>query len=234
MSSHRRSFKENWAATGMITLLALLLCAIAPAQQKSIPQSSGRSTAERAANFERAERDQWQKPDEVIKALEVKNGTVIADIGAGSGYFSRRFAKAVAPQGKVYAVDIDKEILEYLEKRAREEKISNIEIVASKEDDPTLPENSIDLVFFADTTHHIANRVNFYRTLSKALKKGARMAIIDYPPEAHDKGFCRHLPEELVPTSQVISEAEEAGFKKAKEFDFLLPRQYFLVFEKKD
>jgi arsenite methyltransferase len=226
----RRAFGQAAAA---LIIAFVILVKFAAAQQKAIPKSSGQSAQERAANFERPERDRWQKPQEVIKVLELKDGTVVADIGAGSGYFSRRFAKAVAPSGKVYAVDIDKEILEYLRKRAQAEKITNIEIIVSKEDDPMLPADSIDLAFFADTTHHIANRVSFYRTLSKALKKGARMAIIDYPPEAHDKGFCHHLPEELVTASQVKSEAEEAGFKLVKEFDFLLPRQYFLVFEKR-
>jgi len=94
-----------------IATLVVLVQAGAIGQQKTIPNSTPRPIAERAANFERAERDEWQKPNEVIRVLGARNGMVVADIGAGSGYFSRRFAKAVAPGGKVYAVDIDKEIL---------------------------------------------------------------------------------------------------------------------------
>jgi len=215
-----------------IALVVLLASAGATGQQKTIPNSTPRPIAERAANFERAERDEWQKPNEVIKVLGARNGMVVADIGAGSGYFSRRFAKAVAPSGKVYAVDIDKEILEILKERAQQEKITNLQIVASKEDDPMLPENSVDLAFFVDSSHHIANRAAFYRTVGRALKKDGRLAILDYPPEAHDKGFCRHLPEELVPEWQTVQEANEAGFKLANVYTFI-ERQYFLVFAKK-
>src|SRR5262249_35865733 len=92
------------ASVVAIALVVLLSSAAATGQQKNIPNSTPRPIAERAANFERAERDEWQKPNEVIKALGARNGMVVADIGAGSGYFSRRFAKAVAPSGKVYAV----------------------------------------------------------------------------------------------------------------------------------
>ncbi|HEX2711459.1 MAG TPA: class I SAM-dependent methyltransferase, partial [Candidatus Acidoferrales bacterium] len=154
---------------------------------------------------------------------------VVADIGAGTGYFTRRFARAVAPNGKVYAVDIAADILGYLREQAEKQNIHNIEIVVSRKDDPMLPDSSVDLAFFCDTTHHIANRVNFYRKLSRALKEHGQMAIVDYPP---DTPRAPHAPEQLVPRSQVISEAEEAGFRPIKDFP-LLPKQYFLVFERK-
>jgi len=220
-----------------VTLLALAfsLPTYAQQQQTAMPRpTTARPVKERVASWERPDRDQWQKPNEVIKALKLKNGTVVADIGAGSGYFTRKFAPAVAPKGKIYAVDIAADILEYLRQEARKQNLNNIEYIVSKEDDPMLPKNSVDLAFFADTTHHIANRVNFYRKLLPAIKKGGRMAIIDYPPEAHAKGFCPHPPEELVPRAQVIREAEEAGFKLVREFTFIPEgRQYFLLFKKR-
>jgi len=218
-----------------IALLMLLVVGVSgglPAQQRSLPRSRELPLEERIAMWERPEREQWQKPEQVVQALGVREGMVIADIGAGSGYFSRRFARAVGPSGKVYAVDVDREILAYLQQEARRQGLENLQIIVSREDDPLLPEGSVDLAFFCDTTHHIANRVDYYKTLSRALKEGARMAIIDYPPEAHAQGFCPHRPEELVPRWQVIQEAEQAGFQLIEEFTFL-PRQYFLVFRKR-
>ncbi len=201
-----------------------------PAQQTAMPpRTQERPLEDRVRSMERPERDSWQKPDEVVKALDLKNGEVIADIGAGTGYFARRFAKAVAPDGTVYAVDIAADVLGYLKERADKEGLRNIITIVSVEDDPMLPENRIDLAFFCDTTHHIANRVPFYRKMGTGLKQHGRLVIIDYPPRAP---HTPHPPEQLVPRSQVISEAEEAGFKFVKEFKFL-PYHYFLVFEKK-
>ena len=215
--------------TGPLSLLLLFFAAVF-AQQKSMPPpSQDRPLADRIASMERPERDAWQKPDEVVKALALKNGDIVADIGAGTGYFTRRLAKAVAPGGKVYAVDIAADILGYLKERADKENLHNIIIDVSRPDDPLLPANSVDLAFFCDVTHHLENRTNYYRKLASALKLHARMAIIDYPPDAARKP---HPPEQLVPRSQVISEAEGAGFRFVKDFPFL-PYHYFLIFEKK-
>ena len=142
---------------------------------------------------------------------------------------------AVAPKGKVYAVDIAEDILGYLREEARKQNLNNIEIVVSKEDDPMLAEGTLDLAFFADTAHHIANRVQFYRKVSTALKKDGRMAILDIPSVAYERGLCPHKPEELVSREQAINEAEEAGFKLINEFKFLQEdRSYFLLFQKRD
>jgi arsenite methyltransferase len=215
-------------ATPLIALL--FFSASASAQQTSMPpKSEDRPLKDRIASMERAERDEWQKPDEVVKALDLKNREVVADIGAGTGYFTRRLARAVAPDGKVYAVDVAADILAYLQDRADRESIHNIVTIVSRPDDPLLPANSLDLAFFCDTTHHIDNRVDFYRKLFPALKLHGRMAIIDYPP---DSPHSPHKPEQMVPRSQVISEAEQAGFKFVKDFQFL-PYHYFLLFEKK-
>lgn len=217
--------------TGFVNPLMTLLVfsAMAHAQQTTMPpKSEDRPLNDRIASMERAERDEWQKPDEVVKALGLKNRDVVADIGAGTGYFSRRLARAVAPDGKVYTVDVAADILAYLRERADRENLHNIVTVVSRPDDPTLPANSIDLAFFCDTTHHIEHRVNFYRRLLPAVKEHGRMAIIDYPP---DSPHAPHKPEQLVPRSQVISEAEQAGFKFVKDFQFL-PYHYFLIFEK--
>jgi ubiquinone/menaquinone biosynthesis C-methylase UbiE len=214
---------------GLPILSMLLILAFASAQQKSMPpRTQDRPLQERIESMERAQRDEWQKPDEVVKALELKPGDVVADVGAGSGYFTRRIAKAVALGGKVYAVDVAADILDYLKERADREGLRNIVTIVSQPGNPMLPAKSVDLVFFCDTTHHIDHRVEFYRKLAPSVKAHGRMAIIDYPP---DSPHAPHKPEQLVPRSEVISEAEQAGFKFVKDFQFL-PYHYFLMFEK--
>ncbi len=211
------------------TFWLLVAASAALGQQTAMPPATGdRPLADRIASFENPERASWQKPDEIVAALKLKKGDVVADIGAGTGYFSRRFAKAVGPQGKVYAVDIAADILDYLKQEAGKQQLSNIETVVSREGDPLLPKDSVNLAFFCDVTHHVANRVEFYRKLAVAMKNKGRMAIVDYPP---DSPHHPHRPEELVPQSQVIAEAREAGFKLIHEYRFL-PRQYFLLFQK--
>ena len=198
-------------------------------QQRMPPRTQDRPLQDRIKSGERSERESWQKPDEVVRALSLRNGDAVADIGAGTGYFARRLATAVAPDGKVYAVDVAADVLGYLQEEARKEGIRNIVSIVSQEDDPLLPGNAVDLVFFCDTTHHIGNRTDFYRRMLPGLKRHARLAIIDYPPGAD---HAPHPPEQLVPRWQAISEAEEAGFKLVEEFPFL-PRQYFLIFERR-
>ena len=198
-------------------------------QERMPPKTQDRPLEDRIKSQERPERASWQKPDEIVRALELKNGDVVADIGAGTGYFTRRFAKAVAPDGKVYAVDVAADVLGYLQEQANQEGLHNIATIVSVEADPMLPKGTVDLAFFCDTTHHIANRVNFYRHMAPGLKEHGRMAIVDYAPGAERNP---HPVEELVPRSQVISEAEDGGFKLVKEYQFL-PYQYFLVFEKR-
>jgi ubiquinone/menaquinone biosynthesis C-methylase UbiE len=225
---NRKLFSTR-SANPLLLIAVLVFSPLAYAQQTVMPpKSEDRPLKDRIASMERAERDAWQKPDQVVKALDLKDGEVVADIGAGTGYFSRPLARAVAPDGSVYAVDVAADILAYLKERADQENIHNIKTIVSRPADPMLPVNSLDLAFFCDTTHHIEHRVDFYRKLFPAVKQHGRMAIIDYPP---DSPHAPHRPEQLVPRSQVISEAEEAGFKFAKDFQFL-PYHYFLIFEK--
>src|SRR5215831_14470165 len=191
-------------AKAALPIFVCLVTACAHQQEKMPPRTQDRPLDYRIQSQERAERASWQKPDEVVQALTLKNGEVIADIGAGTGYFSRPLAKAVAPDGKVYAVDVAADVLQYLKERADKEGIGNIVTIVSREEDPMLPKNAVDLVFFSATTHHIVNRVPFYRAMAPGLKQGGRVAII---------------------------EMEDAGFKYVKDFEFLRD-QYFLIFEK--
>jgi ubiquinone/menaquinone biosynthesis C-methylase UbiE len=231
-SRRTASRRSIGCAAALCLALSLIVPGACLAQQKSLPMATGeRPLDSRIKIFEAAGRDQWQRPGLVMKALEIKPGMTIADIGAGSGYFTRRFAKAVGPSGKVYAVDISSDILDYLKQRAQKEGLNNIEVVVDKPDDPMLPANSLDLAFFGEVTHHIAHRTDFFRKIYAALKPDGRMAIIDFPPEAHAKGWCPHPADQLVPSWEIIREAEDAGFKLDRTYGFI-PREYFIVLDK--
>ena len=152
-------------------------------------------------------------PNEILAALELKNGDVVADIGAGTGYLAVRFAQAVGPKGKVYAVDIAAHVLEYLKREARKQNLDNVETIVSREDDPLLAPGSLDLAFFCDTVHEIAGRVNFYRKVRRALKRNGRMAIIDSLPPARREGKESFESAEQVSRDLTVREAEQAGFR---------------------
>lgn len=181
-----------------------------------------RSAAEYAKVLNDPARDGWQKPHEVVMALNLKPSDVVADIGAGTGYFARRFALHAA---KVYAVDIDAGLL----KIAAENAPKNMETVLSTPDDPKLADASVDVVFICNVLHHIENRPAYYAKLAKALKPGGRLVNIDF--------FKKHLPvgppvEMKLSEEHVVGELAAAGFKKTAAPTFLT-YQYFLVFEKR-
>lgn len=187
----------------------------------------------RADEFRGPERDRWQKPREVLAALDLKKGDVVADIGAGMGYFTMLFAQAVGPKGKVYAVDISASVLEYLKKEARKQDLNNIQTLVSRKDDPLLPAGSVHLAFFCDTIHEIAGRVDFYRKVRQALKPNGRMAVIDWIPATEKRSETRNDSEGQVSRDVTVREAELAGFRLVKEPKFLA-KEYFLVFERVD
>ena len=154
-----------------------LLAGVGWAQQTEMPpRTQDRPLADRIRSQERPERDHYLKPDAVIEALNLKNGEVVADIGAGTGYFTRRFARAVAPNGKVYAVDIAADVIDYQKQRAKQENLNNIAFIVSQPADPLLPADSLDLAFFCDVIHHLENRAGYYKTLIKDIKPSGHMA----------------------------------------------------------
>lgn len=166
-------------------------------------------------------RDAWQKPDEVISALGLKDTDVAADIGAGGGYFTRRLARRAA---KVYAVDINADLL----KIAAKDEPDNVVTVLAAPDDPKLPPSSVDLIFICDVLHHIENRPAYYRKLDAALKPGGRIVNIDF----YKKDLPVGPPVSMkLSEQQVIDEFKAAGFKLARKHD-MLPYQYFLEFER--
>ncbi len=175
------------------------------------------------------DRNSWQKPHEVVMALGLQPGSTVADIGAGTGYFALRFAPQVGAQGKVLAIDIEPKMLESVAKHAAEMKLSNVETILAAEDDPRLRAASVDLVFICDVIHHIEKRPAYYQLLTRALKPGGRVAIVDFHKRPLPVG---PSPEHKIAREETIQELESAGFRLAEEHDFL-PHQYFLVFKVK-
>jgi len=170
-------------------------------------------------------RDKWQKPDEVIRSLQLQPGNRVADLGSGGGYFTFRLAKAVGPSGHVYAVDVDEGLNAYIAGRARDEGFNNVDVILAKYDDPLLPAAGVDLVFTSDTYHHLENRVAYFRNARKYLRPGGRVAIIEFAGKGwFDSWFGHWTPSETIRT-----EMEAAGYRLQQEFTFL-PRQFFLVF----
>jgi predicted methyltransferase len=208
----------------LAALLGVLLPALPAAAQTPHTHDHSFSGAEHWAKiFDDPQRDAWQKPHEVIQALKLKPDAVIADIGSGTGYFSARFAHMV-PQGKVYGLDTEPDMVKYLADRAKREGLKNVTALQAKPGDPRLPEKA-DVVILVDVYHHVDNREQYFRSLQSSLKPGGRLAVIDFrmdapngPPKA-----ARIAPE------QVKTELQRAGYRLAEEHAFL-PNQFFLVF----
>ena len=174
-------------------------------------------------------RDGWQKPAEVIESLEIEEGDHIADLGAGGGYFLPYLAAAVGPSGKVYAVDVEADVLEDLEKRIADEGYSNVEAVHGEYDDPLLPDAGIDLVLIVNTYHHIEDRGVYFAKLKNDIRPGGRVAILE--PDADVWGVLGLTIEKGHESSRedVRREMREAGYRLDRGHDFL-PVQIFDVF----
>ncbi len=179
--------------------------------------------------FEQEGRDDWQMPGKVIEAIGLKEGDSIADIGGGSGYFSRPFAHTVGENGVVYCCDLATNLMDYLQEQAKKENITNLVTVYAATDRPMLPPNSVDHIFFCNTNHHLENRVEYYTHLKSLLKPGGQVVVVDWKNKKQKVG---PGPGHTKPKSLVLKEMKEAGWQLVREENFL-PYQYFLIFKPK-
>ncbi len=174
--------------------------------------------------FDDPARDQWQKPHEVIAALKLQPNAAVADIGSGTGYFAVRFAHML-PQGRVYGIDLEPDMVKYLAERAKKENLANLTAIAGAPDDARIPA-PVDLVILVDVYHHIDRRADYFRKLRASLKPGGRIAIIDFrmdSPSGPPKN-ARIAPD------RVKAEMKSGGYALGEEHAFL-PNQYFLIFK---
>ena len=225
----------------LVLLVCLLLNAVSVGQEgQAAPQSSQPSTADKASPkrirratsppytgklsiFEDPKRAERLQIDRVMDILGIKEGRSVADIGAGSGWFTVRAAGRVGG-GTVYAVEINRGFLDHIKKRAAAEGLSNIQTVLGKEDDPLLPAQSVDAVLMLKAYHEIAQPILLLSHLRNAMRPGALLGVIDKNGKGDDHGIDR---------GAVIKEAAQAGFALLEQYDFVKPdgMDYFLVFK---
>jgi predicted methyltransferase len=222
MSNASARRKVSGALLAVIAL-PFALSGHALAQTPHTHQHSFSGAKEWAKILEDPKRDAWQKPHEVIQALALKPGAVVADIGAGTGYFTTRLSHML-PQGRVYAVDTEPDMVKYLAERVKRDGLGNVVPVAGLPDDPRLP-GKADLILMVNVFHHVEKRDAYFRRLQDSLGPGGRIAIIDFnmeSPEGPPKSA-------RVSSKQVRAELEKAGFTLTREHRFL-PNQFFLEF----
>ena len=210
--------------------IVLALATVIDAQgQQPRPQPHGRLFPPQDLGLlEAPDRDIWQHPDQIMDELGIAEASVVADVGAGSGWFTIRVARRVGPNGKVYAEDVQPEMLEAIRRRVKAEGLLNVETILGKGSDPSLPAGSVDAVLLVDAYHEIVDRVTMLRNLAKALRPEpeGRIGVIDFKLEGSGPG---PPMDERVSPETVVNDARKAGLRLLRQETFL-PYQYFLIF----
>lgn len=227
------------SAPTVIRLILVLTLWAAPAVAQTEHRHGGQEEQSKHRNpadlksylehLDSAERDQDQKPAQVIEALGLKPGMAVADLGAGSGYFTRRFVDAVTVTGKVYAIDVEPAMLDYVKASLdRRRQPYTVEFILAGPDNPKLPGESVDLIFLCNVGHHLEDRATYFAGVKASLKAGGRVAIIDFYHDARsgNLGFPKR---HLVPRDTLVAEMAKAGYRLLREHGFLT-KQYFLEF----
>jgi SAM-dependent methyltransferase len=213
-------------------IVVILLFFFFPCTETGVAQSQAPASSEQRKTsepytgdlsiFDSPGREDRLQINRVMDILGIAPGKGVADIGAGSGWFTVRAARRVGAGGMVYAVDINPESIRYVSERAQKEKLRNVKAMLGKADDPVLPANSVDAVLLLKTYHEVAQPVALLRNLRGALRPGAKLGIIDRNGNGEDHGVSREI---------VISEAQEAGYTLLDQYDFVKgdKMDYFLV-----
>jgi cyclopropane fatty-acyl-phospholipid synthase-like methyltransferase len=181
------------------------------------------------AALEDPKRNLYQKPQEILAALDLKPGEIIADVGAGSGYFTFRLARQVGERGKIYAVDVSPDMILYINRAVRDLKVTNVISILADSDDPLLPVPSVDRFFFSDAWHHIDNQTKYLTLMKKLLKPKGEVVMIDFHKKETPVGPPLRM---RIAREDLIKQMTANGFQIVKEHTFL-PYQYFIVFTPK-
>jgi ubiquinone/menaquinone biosynthesis C-methylase UbiE len=216
------------------TLIALAGSLLAAAQQAASPgvhPISGRRYAQTMSYLgadwlDRAERVEEEEPDIALDALKLAPGSTVADVGAGSGYMTVKLAEKVGPTGKVYANDIQPQMLTMLRQRLQQQKISNVELVLGTYDDPRLPPDALDLILMVDVYHEFSEPQKMLRGMHASLKPGGRLVLLEYRKEDPSIPI---RPDHKMSVAEAKMEVEAEGFTLAN-VDERLPRQHILIF----
>jgi ubiquinone/menaquinone biosynthesis C-methylase UbiE len=178
--------------------------------------------------LEAPDRDLWQRPDQVMDAMGIADASVVADIGAGSGWFTIRLARRVGPQGLVYAEDVQPEMINAITRRVQREGLTNVRAVRGQNSDPRLPPGSLDAILVVDAYHEVEDRVTMLKNLARALKPQGRIGVVDFKLDGTGPG---PSPEERVSPDVVVKDAAKAGLRLVSQEPFL-QYQYLLIFGK--
>jgi cyclopropane fatty-acyl-phospholipid synthase-like methyltransferase len=208
--------------SALLLVLAVGLWSVSAAPQAPPRKTSDPYTGDLSI-FESPGRDQRLQINRVMDILGIAPGKSVADIGAGSGWFTVRAAARVTNSGTVYAVDINPEATRYIENRTKKEHITNVKTILSHADDPVLPRDSVDAVLLLKTYHEVASPVALLRNLRASLRPGAKVGIIDWNGNGENHGVAEDV---------VVHEASEAGYEHSGRYDFVKAdgMDYFLVF----
>jgi ubiquinone/menaquinone biosynthesis C-methylase UbiE len=217
----------------LLLLLTLSLPSFFPAFGQSEHPLTGRKIAPvmgigGAEWLERSEREKEEAPQAALDALGVQPGMVVADVGAGTGYFAFRIATRVGPTGKVYANDVQPEMLDRIRAKSRRENLSNVETVLGSEADPRLPAGAMDLILLADVYHELSQPQAMLQKLRAALKPDGRLVLLEYRKEDPTIPI---RPDHKMSIAEVRTEVEAEGFKLDRVLD-TLPRQHIFFFKK--
>jgi arsenite methyltransferase len=210
-----------YSVTNRAAIAILMLGALA---SPAAAQLASRPAEEWVKTLDAPDRVKAMKIDEVIAALDVRPGAIVADVGAGSGVLSGPLAIATGTKGVLYAVDIDKGLLAHIARRAADQKLTNIRTVLGEFTDPKLPER-VDLAFMNDVLHHVADRGAYLRSLASYLKPGGRIAIVDFIPSRSPH---QSQPELIVSEEQAAAWLTEAGLRLAKKVTIFDDRFYII------
>ena len=180
--------------------------------------------------LEREGRKEFQKPEQVMKAFELRPGMKVADVGCGSGYFTVKVAAEIGPEGKVWAIDAWQDMLDHLERRLLIEGLENVELVKVERDDPQIPKGGADMILMVDVYHYIKERAAYGKKLKEGLAPGGRLVVVDYIPKSLEERPWGPPPSQHMSEEELTADLEEAGFRKVKQYDFL-HEQYFVVYE---
>lgn len=227
------AFPMNRAPWSVLLLLVLsLACSPSPGAQPATQETPARKPAEvmsweGADWLEREHREELEKPEVVLAAMNLKDGDLVADLGAGTGFFTRRMARAVAPTGKVYATDIQPQMLERLEASAAQEGITNIVTVLGTETDPKLPRGMFDWILLVDVYHEFQQPEPMLAKMREALKPGGRVALVEYRAEGDTAAHISAAHKMTV--EQVLAEWKPAGFELVETIEEL-PSQHLFIF----
>jgi SAM-dependent methyltransferase len=182
--------------------------------------------------LERDQREEYQQKEEILKALDLRPGQYVVDIGAGSGYFAIPVARAVGPKGTLLATDIKQEMLDYIDRRSKIEQLDNIELLLAQPDDPMLPAGEADLILMVDVYHYIKERTAFGEKLRRGLAPGGRLVVIDFNPKPWEERPWGPPPSQHLSEETLSADLAKAGFEVVEKYDFLT-EQFFVVYQAK-